>query len=247
MTLQEAIDRRCKEKLLVSLAARPGTTGETFYSTLFDYHGIDAEYRACRCEDIDADMALARQHCVGISLTMPYKHRVMVDQWMDAALLPINTVVVVNNILKGYNCDLRALEELLPKIIKNKTLSVLGDGAMAQNVLHVARDNKAVIKHYSRHLGNWQHRHDAADVVINTTSLGMTQDESPLESINADVVIDCVIGDTRLIQIARQSNKKYISGADIYVEQFKHQFKVYTGIAPDPTIVAKIAKEFFND
>lgn len=247
MTLQEAINSKYKAKLFVSLAARPGTTGETFYSMLFNYYGIKALYKACYCTDIDADIALARQYCAGISLTMPYKRKVMVDQWMDEPLLPINTVVVSNNILKGYNCDLRALEELLPKIIKNKTVSVLGDGAMAQNVLHIARNNKAVIKQYSRHLGNWQYRHDAADVVINTTSIGMTQGESPLDVINADVVIDCVIGDTQLIQMARLSNKKYIRGADIYVEQFKHQFKVYTGITSDPKIVAKIAKEIFND
>ena len=51
MNLQQAIEWQSKNKLFVSLAARPGKTGETFYNTLFAYHGIDAEYVACVCTD----------------------------------------------------------------------------------------------------------------------------------------------------------------------------------------------------
>jgi shikimate dehydrogenase len=60
------------------------------------------------------------------------------------------------------------------------------------------------------------------------------------------MVVDCVIGPTKLINLAKQQNKKTITGAEIYVAQFKHQFKIYTGQEPDATVVEQIAKELFD-
>jgi shikimate 5-dehydrogenase len=60
------------------------------------------------------------------------------------------------------------------------------------------------------------------------------------------LVVDCVIGPTKLIDLARRGNKQTITGAEIYVAQFKHQFKIYTGQEPDTVVVEQVAKDVFN-
>ena len=49
MKLADAIAYKQKSELFVSLAAKPGKTGMTFYNALFEHHGINAEYVACHC------------------------------------------------------------------------------------------------------------------------------------------------------------------------------------------------------
>jgi shikimate 5-dehydrogenase len=73
MNLSDAVNEQTRQKLFVSLAGKPGTTGTTFYNKLFDYHNIDAEYVACSCVDLAQDIDLARNTCSGISVTMPFK------------------------------------------------------------------------------------------------------------------------------------------------------------------------------
>jgi len=71
----------------------------------------------------------------------------------------------------------------------------------------------------------------------------MNTDESPVDEVNADLVIDCVIGKTKLIRMSTN----YISGAEIYLAQFKHQFEIYTGIQPDTEVITTVAQELFYD
>lgn len=247
MNIQQAIDWQKKSRLYVSLATRPGKTGETFYNTLFQYHNIDAEYVACECKDLAKDMDFARKYCAGVSVTMPYKIEVgqFVDAW-ECRPGPVNTIKVKQGRFIAYNCDYRGLENNLPDI-KGKIINILGDGAMAENVKLLAEYKGATIKQYSRRLGNWDQRHQVCGVVVNCTSIGMNPDESPLTDLDhVETVVDCVIGNTKLRRLAKNENRKIISGADIYVEQFKYQFQIYTGVEPDTEVTKRIAKEFFN-
>lgn len=242
MNLQHAIDWRTKAKLFVSLAARPGKTGETFYNTLFEYHGIDAEYVACVCTDLASDMKLVRAHCAGASITMPFKNAVA--QYTDSDVAgPINTVLNTNGVLSGYNCDLMGLSDAVTVDFTELHVVILGDGAMSQNAVRLCEGAK--ITQVSRRKDNWDSRNTQCDVLINTTSIGMNSDEYPVAYINANVVVDCVIGDTALIRKARAIGARTVSGAEIYLAQFKHQFKIYTGIDPDPAVTAEIAKRVF--
>lgn len=243
MNIQTAINWQHTAKLFVSLAARPGKTGEQFYNTLFKHHGIDAEYVACECTDLAADMKLVRENCAGASITMPYKKQV--EKYIDMSwshFTPINTVVNDNGFLRGYNCDLMGLKDVLADRIKDKTVVLLGNGAMAENVLDLCSNNYV----FQIQRSNWHERHHQADVLINATSIGMGTDESPVDSTTADLVVDCVIGRTKLIRDADHAGRQTITGADIYVAQFKYQFELYTGQKPDPDVVKLIAKRVFD-
>ena len=243
MKLTDAIAWQHAEKLFVSLAEKPGRTGETFYNTLFKHHNINAEYVACECTDLAADIKLVREHCAGASITMPFKKQV--EQYLDmgrANYMPINTVVNRNKFLLGFNCDYLGLADVLADKIKGKSIVLLGDGAMAQNVKTLCKENYI----YHVHRNNWYLRHNRGDILINTTSIGMGADKSPVDSIKADLVVDCVIGNTRLIRDAQAAGKQTITGADIYVAQFMHQFKLYTEQEPDLDVVKLVAKELFQ-
>lgn len=246
MDVQTAIKWKSKDKLFVSLAAKPGTTGEQFYKTLFDHHGISADYIACTCTDLAQDMKLVREHCAGVSITMPYKKQV--EKFIDLAQpahMPINTVVNKDGFLTGYNCDYLGLKDVLQDRIKDKDVIILGDGAMAANAALLCLDAKTVTV-ASRRKNTWHTRHNNCDVLINTTSIGLGTKDSPVDRITASLVVDSVIGPTELIKQAHSAGKAYISGADIYTSQFKYQFQLYTGIEPDADIVKLIAKRVFD-
>jgi shikimate 5-dehydrogenase len=248
MNLSNAVNEQTKQKLFVSLASRPGTTGTTFYNKMFDYHDIDAEYVACSCTDLAQDIALARETCAGVSITMPFKLEVneYIDEWMCEPG-PVNTVKIDQGLLLGYNCDQLGLEDSISHLINNKAVIILGDGAMSKNVIDLCKKYNAGFKQVSRKLGNWELRHEPCDVLINCTSLGMSVNECPVESIDfAKAVVDCVIGRTKLLSLAKQSGIPTISGAEIYLSQFKHQFKIYTDIDVDLAEVEKLAKKVFN-
>ena len=243
MNIQTAINWQHTSKLFVSLAARPGKTGEQFYNTLFKHHNIDAEYVACECTDLAADMKLVREHCAGASITMPYKRQV--EKYIDMSRssgTPINTVVNKDKFLSGYNCDYLGLIDLLKERVKGQEVLILGRGAMADNFKALCTESKTV-SIVDR--TNWERRHDKCDILINATSIGMGTKESPVDRINANLVVDCVIGDTELIKQAHAAGRAYIEGSEIYVAQFKHQFKLYTEQDADPDIVKLIAKKVF--
>lgn len=247
MNLNDAINQQSKQKLIVSLASRPGTTGTTFYNKLFNYHGIDAEYVACTCIDFREDIELARETCAGVSITMPFKLEVAdyIDEW-GCEPGPVNTLKIEQYNLIAYNCDLLGLEENIADLIDNKSIVILGDGAMSENVISLCDDYNASYQQFSRKLGNWDHRHVSADVLINCTSVGMSIKDCPVDTVDqVSTVIDCVIGSTKLFNMAKQSGLNAVSGAEIYLSQFKHQFKIYTDQTPDERTVKELTKKVF--
>lgn len=229
MNLLAAIKQQKRKNLFVSLSQRPGRTGTVVYNTIFQRFQIDAEYVACECTDLKSDIELVRKHCTGASISMPYK--IPVSDLVDvnySPFTPVNTITSKNGYLSGYNCDLLGLIDLLKDKIAAKTVIILGDGAMSQNLqlicYHLARQCRVVNR------SNWADRHQPADILINATSIGMTDKECPVDELNTDLVVDCVIGNTEFINLAAKKNKKVISGKEIYLAQLKHQCRLYTGL-----------------
>lgn len=85
-------------------------------------------------------------------------------------------------------------------------------------------------------------RHTTADVIVNTTSLGMSPnvDSSPFDASpptlkSHQLVFDCVYNpiDTKLLRQAREAGAKTISGVDMFVRQAAAQFEAWTN-SPAP-------------
>lgn len=248
MDIRTAIENKTKSKLFVSLSKYPGTTGKKFYTQLFSYYNIDAEYAPCESTNLEKDIKLVRAHCAGASISMPYK--TMVWDFLNSVPTPITPVnTILNNppgYLTGFNCDLMGMESLLLERLRNKQVTILGDGAMAWNFKILCSKNNATVHQFSRKQSNWHLKNIKTDVIINCTSIGMHGAASVVEQINADLVIDCVIGNTSLIKQSRAQGSEVVSGADLYVAQLEHQFAIYTNIYPARSIIQNLAKEIFT-
>ena len=244
MNIQQAIKQKTKQKLFVSLAAKPGKIGTIFYTHLFQHYNIDAEYIACECKDLRKDLSLVKEYCSGASITMPFKKEAInyVDKIIDVG--PTNTIKVDDRSLTAYNCDLRGIKDLLEKFIINKKIVLLGDGAMADNIKLLC--NNSTILQYSRKLNNWNNRHTECDILINTTSIGFDNEQCPVDSIEfTNAIVECVIGETKLTKLANFYNKTLFYGKQLYISQLLHQFKIYTNIEADLKVVDQIAKSTF--
>ena len=223
----------------ISLATSPGKTGEFYYNHFFHYYGMDFEYRARKCLNLNLQMGDKEIYGYGgISVSMPYKHDIInFLNYIDQSVYSYgtcNTIKINDGELYGFNTDLAGVISTLKKIPQNKKVSILGDGAMGKLFSAVLREQNFEFNTYSRRIGNWANRHNCNSVVINTTALGTLTPQSPLESLSGvEIVIDLAISKNNLHQLCSEEKIKYIPGIEFYKQVFLEQFGIYTGIYPD--------------
>lgn len=237
-------------KNYISLSKYPGKTGEFFYNSLFNHHAIDATYTALRCDNLNISLQKAIQENVsGISVSMPHKKTIIncLDNiTYDCDIYQsCNTVVNHNGALTGYNCDLAGVIHTCGSIDANDSVTVLGDGAMATMYVQYLKDFN--VTQCARKLNTWELRHQPCDVIINATGMGTSCVQSPYHILPSQVklVIDLSVMPGQLQAQCMASDIKYLSGREFYKQQFKVQFKIYTGMEPDDHIYNKLNKAFF--
>ena len=238
-------------KYYISLSKYPGTTGEYFYNNFFKHYNINAEYKAHQCYDIGSSIKQAAQNnLTGISVSMPYKKTVIPylnDITADCATYQsCNTVINNNGRLTGHNSDLSGVKYTCEFIETGDSITVLGDGAMASMYIKYLKDFN--VTQCARKLKTWDLRHASCDVIINATGMGTSIDQSPCDHIpsNTRLVIDLSVKQGQLNTQCQASGIKYIGGREFYKEQFKVQFKIYTGVEIDDHVYDKFDKAFFK-
>jgi shikimate 5-dehydrogenase len=237
-----------------SVSQYPGTTGQYYYSYFFKKYDIDATYTplGCTTDNFETLMnsLLDDTDTAGISISMPYKRSIIEyvskrngKHDRSVTQYALANTVIVNPNLTTYNCDLQGVIEVTKQLPIDSKISILGNGAMGKMFNDYLREIK--YKHvmiYSRSIGNWNERHDDADVIINCTSVGTVTRESPLDYIPklAKTVIDLsVVSGT--LESSTQCN--YISGLTFYYYQFIEQFYQYTNIRLDYNDVVQAGNE----
>lgn len=228
-----------------SISQFPGTTGQYYYNYFFSRYDIDATYTPLGCQPADFGSTISRllgeSDTAGISVSMPYKSAVLpYCDSIDTAVVEhqsCNTLVVSNDHVHGYNCDYAALQYLLDSKILHQlqNVSILGNGAMGKmfhSTLCSSKYHVRQINMYGRSIGNWDLRHNDADVIINCTACGTVSADSPLEYIpdSTSVVVDLSVKPGELCMQARDVGATYFSGLEFYHRQFIDQFRRYTGI-----------------
>lgn len=199
----------------------------------------------------------------GLSVTAPHKTAVMgYLDWIEPSAQEIgavNTIVVRDGGLRGYNTDAAAL--LTPLQEKGVSFhqarcAVLGAGGAARCALWGLRQGGAHVTVFARDVekasaiaeefgADWQELHganfDGFDLVINTTPLGMrgpSEDETPAladQLRGALTAYDLVYNprDTRFLREARAAGCETIGGLAMLIAQASEQFKLWTGkLAP---------------
>ncbi|WP_051209046.1 shikimate 5-dehydrogenase [Propionicicella superfundia] len=254
-------------RLCISLAGRPGNTGTRFHNYLYDALGLDYVYKAFTTTDIVAAIGGVRALGIrGCAVSMPWKSAVilLVDE-MDpsaAAIESVNTIVNTDGRLRAYNTDYLAIVSLLRDHgVTPRSTAVLGSGGMAKATVAALRDsgftdvtvvarNEATGTQLAERYGfSWQA--EFADLrpslLVNCTPLGMEGADvgvlaAPEKVVAAaEVVFDVVPRPARtvLVRRAEELGTPTITGAEVMSLQALEQFVLYTGVRPEPDLVAK--------
>jgi len=230
---------------------------------------IDAVYLAFDVMPGDLGAAIAGARAMGVrqlAISIPHKEAVIahldrVDE-TARAIGAVNTVTRVEGELVGSNTDwvgvARAIERETQ--LAGKVAVVLGAGGTARAALYALRERgaRAVVLNrtpgkaeaLARELGAeragaLEELADIAhDVLINTTSVGLRSDASPVsaESLRAgSVVLDAVYDplETRLLRDARARGAKPVSGKWMLIEQARKQLSLWSGREIDASVMSE--------
>jgi shikimate dehydrogenase len=207
----------------------------------------------------------------GLAVTMP--HKVAIIPMLDAvvptaqAIGAVNTVVLENGVLTGFNTDwlgiLRPLEQRT--VLRGKRVALLGAGGAAQAALHACTSQGATVTIFNRTVERAQPiaerfgctvlpLADAVDlanfdVIINTTAVGMdpNRDQSPIPEsaiCKHHIIFETIYAParTKLIQLGEQVGAQTITGLEMFLEQGVAQFQLHTGVKAPREEMEKILR-----
>lgn len=242
--------------------------GPVIHNAAFKNKQINAVYLAFEVQDAAGAVQAVRTLPIqGASVTIPFKESIMEYlDWIDPlarAIGAVNTIVNEEGVLKGYNTDCQAaVAPLIPFGIPGKTVCIVGAGGAARAVAHgIADQNGDIIitnrteqkgialaeSVNARFIPADEMASIRADVVINTTSIGMTPQEGkisfpPNALTSGMVVMDVVYTPlrTRLLETAEQKGCTTIDGLSMFIAQAAAQFELWTGISPDTNLMRNI-------
>ena len=245
------------------------TRSPAMHNAAFEALGIDARYLAFDVAPAALAEAVRGARAFGIrqlAVSLPHKQAVMehVDEVDEIArtIGAVNTVTLRDGRLLGANTDwsgiLHALERETE--LEGKRAVVLGAGGTARAAVHALRRagarvavlnrTRAKADAIARDLGADQSGPLEAladidhDVVVNTTSVGLRSDESPVPAaaLQADsVVFDAIYdpAETRLLRDAAAAGARTVGGKWMLVHQAAEQIHLWTHQRPDPDLMAK--------
>lgn len=201
----------------------------------------------------------------GIAVTIPHKEAVipLLDEVDKEALAigAVNTIVNVNDQLKGYNTDIFGVMEPIQKRMNlvGKRAVILGGGGAAKAFIYGLQKGGASITVIARdpaklldldcHTVSFNDLEvilKESDILIQTTPVGMSPEAEktlvPSEYLRKDLLVfDCVYNPfrTRLIKDAEKCGCQTISGLEMFIAQAREQYKLFTGHFADEKIMRK--------
>lgn len=235
------------------------TRSPAMHNAAFAALGLDAVYVAFDVPPAALPAAIAGARALGVrqlAVSLPHKEAViaLLDEVDETArcIGAVNTVTLREGRLIGSNTDwlgaVRALERETP--LQDRDVVVLGAGGTARAVVWGARARGARVAvlnrsreravrlaaeldaQYAGSLDELASR--PCDVLVNTTSVGLRSDESPVaaEAIPKDaVVLDAVYDParTRLLRDAEARGARTIGGKWMLVYQAAEQIRIWSG------------------
>ena len=212
----------------------------------------------------------------GVSVTLPFKTEVIpfLDKIEGLAkkIGAVNTIVNRGGKLIGFNTDcsgaLEALEEKMD--LGGKRVVLLGAGGAGRAIGFGLKERgcQLIIANRSRDRGETLSRELKcyfipmssfvkmkagelqADVVINTTSLGMVPQERetpiPKKLLRKGMVVMDIVYEplqTKLLREAKEKGCLTINGLEMFVRQGAAQFEIWTGRKPD---LKQIRKDLYR-
>ncbi|MEG2002112.1 MAG: shikimate kinase [Clostridia bacterium] len=225
-----------------------------------EIHGAFSEY----CYDLkeiakeDLESFVKKCELDGFNVTIPYKKAIIpyLDKIDDVAknIGAVNTVVIKDGKKFGYNTDFYGFEYLLKHCdieLENKKVLILGSGGTSQTVQAVAKHHgaKEIVVVSRSGENNYQNisRHSDADVVVNTTPVGMFPnnydsviDISDFKNLSGvvDVIYNPMM--TKLLYDAKKRKINYSNGLPMLVAQAKYSRDLFMGNKISDDIIDEI-------
>ena len=199
-------------------------------------------YDLCSLDEEEFKTFMESKSFQAINVTIPYKQSVIPYlDWMDPRankINAVNTIVNKEGKLYGYNTDYDGFMYTIQKHniqIQNKKVLILGDGGASQAVQAVMSDlhaKKIIIANRTKKSNTISFEeavtnHDDAQIIINTTPVGMYPDthQSVIDLVpfmRCEAVVDCIYNpmQTEFIAQARQLKiPTVVSGMEMLVAQ----------------------------
>lgn len=233
------------------------------HNTMIEKMNLDYTYSAFRVREGEVGKALDGMRALnirGFNVTIPHKITACdlcdeVDPFAKK-MGACNTLVNTKGIIKGYNTDgpgfIRALKYKGVEAC-GKKVAILGAGGAAAGVAMALADEgvksivivnrthekaEALAKRincYYPGVAAAGDRYTNADILINTTSVGMNSDKCPVENLNGmkqgGVVCDIVYcpRETALLKMAKEKGFKTVGGIGMLINQAVIAFELFTG------------------
>jgi 3-dehydroquinate dehydratase / shikimate dehydrogenase len=203
----------------------------------------------------------------GLSVTAPHKQTVMrCLDWIEAdakEMGAVNTVVVENDRLLGYNTDAAGLvAPLLARFesLRDLKVAIIGAGGAARAAIWALQRQHAKVTVLARDVTKAQALGVSCealssasfagfDLVINATPIGSGAylDNSPVtrEQLNgARCIYDLVYNpvETRLLREAREMGCQTLGGLEMLVAQAGIQFELWTGRKAEVAVMQQAAR-----
>lgn len=204
----------------------------------------------------------------GANVTVPYKESVMayLDAFSEGAMMigAINTIVRQGNLLKGYNTNAIGFMDAMKEAgfdVAGKSALVFGNGGMAKAVvfilnwlqadtIYIAGRNQEKTEGIIKKIGGVAlplemaaDRPVDADIVVNTTSVSMTEEAPELSALVKKVevprcrlIIDLNYGRSQSFwqDMSQAKNIPFMDGLPTLVHQARRSFLLWTGIQVPP-------------
>lgn len=222
--------------------------------------GIDLQYKFIAEHvspyELSGFMDLARRDYHAIAVTIPHKEIIL--QYLNnldikaKKIGAVNTVLIQDGVLTGYNTDSPGAINALKKAtdIKAKAVAVLGSGGTARALVYALCKENMNVTIYGRNreklnkmvhdfgcnAERWEERNNASenDIIINTTPVGREGEPAPIsvDGITSHhVVFDVNYNQTviPLLNEAKQRGATIIDGLELLINQGMLQFELMTG------------------
>ena len=181
----------------------------------------------------------------------------------------VNTLFKTNNKIVGYNTDSRGFldsiqqphlwgsNSIAPNFLKGKHVFVIGAGGVTSSIISALKSEgaKIVLSNRTREKANqlkklfsdievidWGKRPPNCNIVINTTSVGLTKNEEikidfsdyDNDSHKNTLFYDLIYNpkETMFLKKARLRGNKTMNGKMMFLNQAKYAFNIWTKIVP---------------
>ncbi|MBQ3110576.1 MAG: shikimate dehydrogenase [Clostridia bacterium] len=242
------------------------------HNTMAEKMGLDYTYSAYRVRRGEVAKALDGMRALnirGFNVTIP--HKVTAHDLCDELdpfakkMGACNTLVNNDGVIKGYNTDGPGfIRSLLHKgvSVKDKFVIVLGAGGAAQGVCMAMADAGArmigiinrtyekaekLAERINKYYPSVAHACNGfvdADIVVNTTSVGMNTNEMPadvdFESLKKETVVCDIVycpRETAFLKKASEAGLKTVGGIGMLINQAVIAFELFTNTKVDETVV----------